>query len=63
MWDVITHPCPKFDGSLAKLPMKLGTNEYYMPQLYVDVITYPRQNLNAIAADLLVEGAPLWIGF
>ena len=24
VWDVITHPCPNFNGSLAKLPLKLG---------------------------------------
>ena len=24
LWDVITHPCPNFNGSLAKLPLKLG---------------------------------------
>ena len=24
LWDVITHPCPNFNGSLVKLPLKLG---------------------------------------
>ena len=24
MWDAITHPCPNFDGGLAKPPLKLG---------------------------------------
>ena len=38
LWDVITHPCPNFNGNLAKLPMKLGQNEYiYIPHKTVDV--------------------------
>ena len=23
-WDVITHPCPKFNGGLTKPPLNLG---------------------------------------
>ena len=24
VWDVITHPCPNFNGGLTKPPLKLG---------------------------------------
>ena len=38
LWFVITYPYLYFSGSLAKLQIKLW---HYIPQIYVDVITYP----------------------
>ena len=28
MWDVITHPCPNFNGALSKPSLELGVRNY-----------------------------------
>ena len=42
MWDVITHPCPNFNGSLANPPQKLDHGWAIISHNFKwDVITHP----------------------
>ena len=41
IWDVITHPCGKFNRGLITVPLKLGIDVYYIPPFYTDAIIYP----------------------
>ena len=42
LWDVITHPCPKFNSSLAKEPLKLGHGWVIKPYSYgYDYLSMP----------------------
>ena len=53
MWDVITHPCINFNGSLAKPPLKLGHGWVITTHvLYTDEITYPCPKLKAGLVEL-----------
>ena len=48
MWSVITHPCSNFNGSLSKLPLRLG-HEWVLhhTSFYVSVIVFPWPNPHA----------------
>ena len=52
LWDVITYPCPNFNGSVTKLPLNLGYG------WLIDVITHPYPKFNGSLAKL-----PLNLGY
>ena len=47
MWDAITHPCPNLNG-LKFIARAWMSN--YIPQCYVDEITYPFDRLNRVSS-------------
>ena len=51
IWDVITHPCPNFNGSLTAIEVRVWMSNY-IPHIIMDVITYPCHNLSC-ATDLV----------
>ena len=51
--DVITHPCPNFNGGLAASPLNYGVDELLRHTVCVDVITYPCPKLGDKLVELL----------
>ena len=48
-YDVFTHPCPNFNSSLAKPPLKLWHGwviTSHMTDVITGMITYPFHNFN-----------------
>ena len=52
IWNVITHPCPNFNGSLTKSPLKLRHVWVITSHFYVGVITCPYHYPDCLANDV-----------
>ena len=53
MWDVLTHPCPNFYGSLIEVRVWISN---YISLFYMDAITYPCPNPGVVNSDILKAG-------